>query len=219
MKRFARLFVVALGLAILGLVVTLVPNKDVSAQSPTQVQVVNTPLPVTATVTRMPVVSGRVAITNPYLSVRDIDNPSNEPFAASLCSGVGQTFPCFLGETLPSQFGVPTTTSDGKTVKELVIQYLDGSCGLSPGGVVTSVTLNTQTFHNVISGQSPAIFHFLTLTQNPTITASGQDHIFEWATPTQIFVDPDTPVIFSVASQVGTNYGCTLNLSGYLVTQ
>jgi hypothetical protein len=47
MKRFARLFVVTLGLAILGLVVTLVPHKDANAQAPTQVQVVNTPLPVT----------------------------------------------------------------------------------------------------------------------------------------------------------------------------
>jgi|ERR1700746_3327247 len=61
MRRFARLFMLALGLTILGLVVTLVPHKDVSAQSPTQVQVVNTPLPISGVV--------RAAVTNTPLPV------------------------------------------------------------------------------------------------------------------------------------------------------
>jgi hypothetical protein len=43
MKRFAKLFVVMLGLATLGLVMSIVPRNDANAQSPTPVSVVNTP--------------------------------------------------------------------------------------------------------------------------------------------------------------------------------
>jgi hypothetical protein len=55
MKKFGRLLGVLLGMAILSLVVTLVPHKDANAQSPAQVQVVNTPLPVS--------VASRVAVS------------------------------------------------------------------------------------------------------------------------------------------------------------
>jgi hypothetical protein len=55
MKKFGRLLGVLLGMTILSLVVTLVPHKDANAQSPAQVQVVNTPLPVS--------VAGRVAVS------------------------------------------------------------------------------------------------------------------------------------------------------------
>lgn len=43
MKRFAKMFVIMVGLAILGLVVTIIAHKDAIAQSPTPVSVVNEP--------------------------------------------------------------------------------------------------------------------------------------------------------------------------------
>lgn len=65
MRLFAKLFMVAVGLTLLGLVVILVPHSDVNAQSPTQVQVVNTPLPISGVVA----VRGGVTVTNTPLPV------------------------------------------------------------------------------------------------------------------------------------------------------
>jgi hypothetical protein len=91
MKRFARLFVVTVGLAILGLVVALVPHRDAQAQGPTQVQVVNTPLPVS--------VSGRVAVAvseNP-LRVAVVNNALPVSGTVGLASGSVVITPTHLG--------------------------------------------------------------------------------------------------------------------------
>jgi hypothetical protein len=120
MKRFARLFVAVLSLAILGLVVTLVPHKDVSAQSPAQVQVVNTPLPVSVSsqvgvqvqnVKPVPV-SGRVDVLNTPLPVTISNNNSLAPlFVDPDAPAASQFVQASCGPSAnPNTFGVAGCT-------------------------------------------------------------------------------------------------------------
>ena len=215
MKRFSKLFLITLGFGILGAILSIVPNHPVAAAIVTPVNVVNTPLPVA--VSSLPPVAVTNTSTAP-LFVRDVDNSANEPFAAALCSGLGEVYQCFFGSNLPSSFTVPTTTSDGKAVKELVIEYLDGACYVSTGGLLTDVTLNTQVAQNVVTGLG-STSHFLSFTSNPTIPANNPTHIFEWATPTHIFANPNSFVTFEPDVSINTSYGCTINVSGHLATQ
>jgi hypothetical protein len=113
-KRFARLFVVTLGLAILGLVVTLVPHKDANAQSPAQVQVVNTPLPVTVRgiAQGAPLqVTGGVTVANTPLPVSvsgivDVVTPGRSSLRVAVASG---TVGLASGSEviMPTHLGVP----------------------------------------------------------------------------------------------------------------
>jgi len=155
--------------------------------------------------------------SNPVLN-RDIDRSENEPFSTSLCYGNGGAFPCYLGESQPSSFVVPSTTSDGSAVSELVIDYVDGSCATTAGGVLTDVVIGTSASRNTVNSIS-FVDHFFTLLQNPNITASNQGHIFTWSTPARIFADPGSSVSFVADSQIETNFGCTVNLTGHLARQ
>lgn len=207
------------------------------------VNVTNTPLPVTGTVNvgNFPAtqnvnvtntslaVSGSVGVsslpnvplnnsnTNPLFE-RNVDNPATEPFQAILCYGVSNgvaTNRCYAAaSTQPSGFSVPTTTTDGKPVKALVIQFVDGGCGVSSEGVILDVDLSTQVFQNVIPGDTIQGFHQVPFHLNP-LTSS----ILQWATPLQTIVVASAGVQFFVDTQIGTSCNCSMNLSGYLVTQ
>lgn len=258
MKRFAKPFGIMFGLAILGLVVTVIPHKDANAQSPQPVTVVNqpsvtvrnspltvavrgitvgAPVPVQGTVSAN--INGTPAVTlsgtpsvnfsntsTTPLFVRDVDNPVNEPFAASLCQGSGtsgsnQPQPCYFGGNGPGSFVVPTTTSDGKTVKELVIKFVDGECYVinpDPRSGITDVNLSTTVTQNQVTFPQfqGYVTHFFPFSSNPSL---NNNSTLEFATPTEIMANPNTSVDFSVDSIITTQFGCTLGLSGYLVTQ
>jgi len=105
MKRFSRALVASFGFVVLGSVISLVPQKSATGsntKSPTgghieNVNVVNTPLPVSGTVNvGTPTVNlgagstvginGSVQIGNSATSpvlVRDVDNPARQPFTLS----------------------------------------------------------------------------------------------------------------------------------------
>jgi hypothetical protein len=155
--------------------------------------------------------------TNPVLN-RDIDRADSEPFATTLCYGSGGFYPCYLGQEMPSEFSVPATTSDGSAVKELVIDYADGNCYTTAGGTLLDVDLATTVSENTVNSVGSS-YHFFPLQQNPNITASNQGHIFSWSTPTRIFADPGTTVLLIINSNIDTNFGCSMNLTGHLAKQ
>jgi hypothetical protein len=124
MKRFARLVVITLGLAILGLVLSLVPRKDAHAQGATPVQVVNTPLPVS--------VSGIVGVVSAGRGSLRVD-VTNTPLPVSGTVGLASGSEVIM----PTHLGVPAgnlvtlwcfTTSTGCSSFRQV----------SPGGVMAT---------------------------------------------------------------------------------
>jgi hypothetical protein len=147
MKRCTRLFVVTLGLAILGLVVTLVPHKDANAQAPTSVRVVNIPLPVQGTVSAningTPNVTAR--ISNPALRVSG---------TVGLASGSEVILPTHLG--VPTGNLVTLRCSGFSGGKCLTFDRCDttGMCSLfsmPPGATLIITDLTFASFGNPAS--------------------------------------------------------------------
>ena len=198
MQFAKRLLMGAGAVALAGLLGVMIAPKATHGVVATLVQVTNT-------------------AANPVLN-RDIDRSENQPFSTSLCYGSGGAFPCYLGESQPSSFVVPSTTSDGSAVAELVIDYVDGSCSATAGGVLIDVVIGTSVSKNTVNSIGSA-YHFFPLLQNPNITASNQGHIFTWSAPARIFADPGSTVSFVADSQIDTTFGCTVNVTGHLARQ
>jgi hypothetical protein len=207
MKRFARLFVVTLGLAIPGLVVTLVPHKDAQAQGPTPVTVVNTgsnPVPTRAAqvgpwrVGALQTGAWSVNVENPVnsrsnpvpLIVRNVDEPGRIPYQsfASLnsCLAISCTF----------------TFNNPGTGHRLVVQHISGSWNnTTPGATLVVVT-------SADSGAARSAF-------DKTADSSITEFFFDQ--PVLFYVDPGRSfsVLLSVTS--GNSLGGGIFVSGYLV--
>ncbi|HUK54077.1 MAG TPA: hypothetical protein VL099_12375 [Candidatus Binatia bacterium] len=113
MKRFARLLGATLGLAALALGVSVLPQKTVRANAATDVNVVNTPLPVTG-------------------SVRDADNPARIPFRGSFILNVNTGLTEFhnvAAVALPPKKGI-------------VIEYVTGVCPIPAAAKVQVASLD-----------------------------------------------------------------------------
>jgi hypothetical protein len=228
----AMLGVVTLASAILG-----VPSLWAQASLP--VKITNTPLPiqgsVNAVITNASVpVSGTVNVnslpavqlsgtptvtvgnaeTSPVLT-RDVDRPSNEPFSPGICmfndfDGVN---PC--ESNLHSGFVVPSTTS-GKTVKRMVIEFVSGSCEMSRSDTFL-LSLELGIDATLASGRT----HYLVPVSVPNV--SGGPNFYAIAQQTRIFVNPGQTVSIGAglrgASADQWDMVCHFQVEGSLITQ
>ena len=225
---------VALGIVTFASAILCIPSAWAQASLP--VKVTNTPLPVqgsvnavitnpsvpvsgTVNVSSLPAVqlSGTPTVTvgnletSPAL-IRDVDRPSNEPFSGSICilngSGVD---PC---DSPHSGFGVPTTTS-GKTVKRLVIEYVSGSCEMSrPDTFLLVVELGIDAA--LSSGRT----HYLVPVGVPNVSGGG--NFYAVAQQTRIYANPGQsvtigPVLRGASADWSTV--CNFQVEGSLITQ
>jgi hypothetical protein len=139
------------------------------------------------------------------------DNPAAFPFETNICLDDASGATCSaeataLGWPMPSTFTVPTTTS-GKTVGRLVINYVSGICYDAYLGVF----LVTPLSENEVNGVKVAHNLFTGLQ-----IAGGSDLLIQQ--PTTIYVDPGAKVTLFVNQWVTTGGACFLNVNGDLVT-
>jgi hypothetical protein len=164
-----KILSLSLGLVILATVAVLTGTGTVGASphinsliaSPpppsVPVTVVNNPLQVAGTVNAnigtptvnvasLPPVSATptnssITVANPVTSplpVHDVNDPADNPYSASACfspSGVEGCTPA------ASTFTVPSTTPSGQAVKQLVVDFVSGTCYTVPGGEVAYLSL------------------------------------------------------------------------------
>src|SRR6202035_5167815 len=139
MKRFGRLIVLTIGMAILGLVVTLVPHTDTNAQSPTQVQVVNTPLPVAGVVA----VRGGVTVNNTLLPVTVRGRAVGAPLPVTGVVSVGNfpsTQPISFSNSAKAPLFVQDVDSGGRNPFAV-----STGCSTATGGCPANVILPSNT--------------------------------------------------------------------------
>jgi hypothetical protein len=215
MKRFGRLIVLTIGMAIVGLVVTLVPHTDTNAQSPTQVQVVNTPLPVSGVVAVRGIavgaplpVTGAVSVgnfpsTQPVsfnnsakapLFVQDVDSGGRNPFAVSTgCSTA--TSAC------PANVILPSNTANHGLVQTVVIEFVTVLCS----GMTSGITQFNFNFNYTLNGQQQAAFF---------PAAVDPFGVGRMAQLTALYADPGQTATFGPP---GPASGCFVTLSGHLI--
>jgi hypothetical protein len=192
MAHIKRYLLVAGALLLAGIVALILTPKAVHAVTAILVQVMNTP-------------------ANPVPN-RDVDRAADEPFAVTLCNG-STNFNCFFQEPSPepSSFVVPSTTTDGKTVQEVVIEYIDGQCNALPSSV-QGIYLYGGAFKNFVQGTAVNFPHFI-----PTVANTGTFPGVSWSTPASIYLDPGSTVSF--LPSINGFFACSINLTGHITTQ
>ena len=196
--RFMNRLLMGIGaVALAGTLLTLVAPKAVHATVAALVDVANTP-------------------TNPVPNA-DVNAPGEEPLQTQLCLTSPTTDAC--GST-PSGFVVPATTSDGLSIKRLVIEQIAASC--SETGTVTSIEayLSFQMNENQVNGSAfPGIIYF---PFTPTPGNLGAAHPVS-SLAVRAYADPGTTVgmyqhyILSITSPP-LGLTCNYPVVGYYVT-
>ena len=189
MKLLQKLGFFAAACALLVVTFAVIGPQAVHAVVATLVQVANGP-------------------TNPVPNA-DVNAPGEEPFQTILCQSVG-TGICFE----PSSFVVPATTSDGLSVKRLVIEYVSVRClqsvvtGLAP---VLTTLMNENSVNSTVYGGTM----YLPLTPSPGATSND----FVSSVTAREYADPGTAVgagIFGTVSSGGA--ACRFDIDGSFVT-
>ena len=246
MRRFARLIIVAIGLTVLALVVILVPHRDVNAQSPTQVQVVNTPLPISGVVA----VRGGVAVTNTPLpvTVRGIAVGAPLPVVGNVSvANFPSTQAVSFSNTVSSPLFVQDTGAAGRYPFTLSVNNqgspTDTTSTHSGGSVILPPSPTNGTAIAVIEFVSticlvppnvpgPGVLDIISLSTTlgstgnvSTFFLTAQTQSFEntgfggevWATyQTKIYANAGASVNVGLP---GNNDGCALSVSGSLLPQ
>jgi hypothetical protein len=208
MKQFSKIImIVALGLGILGVVLSTMPSNHAAAAGAAPVNVVNTPLPVSGSVsaaqsgswnvgiTGMPTVNlgagnsvginGSIQVgnlaTNPVF-VSDVDNPARHPIQLNNACGIGATvISCStVGQDVP---GVDYTVASGM---QLVIEDVSYDVALPTGQKVVFCFMDSR-----IGGQLAEVKFAPAF----TATLSGIDHFIS-ANHIRGYADPGTTVSF-----------------------
>jgi len=232
MKRFARLIVLTLGMAVVGLIVTLVPHENTNAQSPTQVQVVNTPLPVTGVVavrggvtvnnTPLPVtvrgiavgaplpVAGTVSVGNfPSTQSVSLNNSANAPLFVRDVDNAGRNpfavnTGCSTGTGgCPANVILPSSTANHGSVQTVVIEFVTVLCS----GMTSGITEFNFNFNYTLNGQPQAAFF---------PAAVDPFGVGRMAQLTALYADPGQTATFGPPGQAS---GCFVTLSGHLIPQ
>ena len=153
--------------------------------------------------------------TNP-VPTADVNAPGDEPFQTQICLAFpAGSFPCSSG-TIPESFAVPTVTSDGLTVKRLVVENISGFCFVGGSQTINLVQLEFSTFANSINSIEEE-----SLVQTSTsIGSTGLSHV---SFPTPVYADPGSFVTVGAfnygETPTATNTaGCDYNIIGHLVT-
>lgn len=188
MNFMKRVLMVAGATALAGVFALMVAPKAAHGVVAALVQVVNTS-------------------ANPVPNL-DVNTPAEEPLQAILCfdSGNGEC----AALPLPNFFVVPTTTTDGLSVKRAVIENLSGNCG-GPSVQVTGLALSTFVKENIVTVSQAAA-------TVPISPQSGNFAIF--GQPIRLYADPGAEIGMVPYVSGGTgNYVCSVSLNGYLITK
>jgi len=149
----------------------------------------------------------------------DVHTPAEEPFQTQLCLGFG----AFANQCLaPQIFTVPSTTTDGATVKRLVIEDFSGVCTSSQtsgNSFVESISLQTSVHENTVNSIS-SIIAFAPVAP-PPLPAISRDQTFNQ--PVRLYADTGSLIELQFSAVgtdvVGSDVVCTATLNGYLVTK
>ena len=190
MRCAERSLMTAGALVLAGLMGTMIAPKVAHAVVATLVQVVNTP-------------------ANPVPNA-DVNAPGEEPFQTILCQAAG-TGTCFE----PNSFVVPATTSDGLSIKRVVVDYVSVRCEQS-GVVGLAPILGTLMNENSVNGSVYAGTIYLPLTPSPGATSTD----FVSSVAARAYADPGTAVGAGIVGSVGpgSSAACRFDIDGYFVT-
>lgn len=194
MSILKNLFLGMGAVALAGVLLTMVAPKAVHAAVAALVEVANTS-------------------ANPVPNA-DVNEPGEEPFQTQLCGLVG-TATCLQ----PTTFVVPTATSDGLTIKRLVINNVGVSCVKSTTGV-SGLTPVLQTIMN--ENQVNGFAYFGNIIFPLTASPGALDASFVSSVATRAYADPGTTVTAQVLAVFGISSGagaaCDFAINGYFVT-
>jgi len=151
--------------------------------------------------------------------ILDVNTPAEEPFQTQLCSGFGQ----FGNQCIaPLFFVVPSTTTDGASVKRLVIEDFSGICTTSPTSgntFVEGISVQTSVNENAVNSVS-SITVFAPVAPPPQ-PAISRDQIF--SQPVRLYADTGSNVELQPSAVgtdvVGADVICVATVNGYLVTK
>jgi len=193
MRLIKRLLMGFGAVALVGTLLTLVAPKAVHAAVAALVEVANTS-------------------ANPVPNA-DVNAPGEEPFQTLMCNALGSG--TCAGSEQPGIFTVPATTSDGLSIKRLVIEYVAVSC--SNNGVSNlQVGLFTEMDENPVGGVVHDSFIIIPLTPSSP-SSTGQPAA---AMPVTAYADPGKPVTAGVFGSFPGTTGatCTFSIVGRYIT-
>ncbi len=205
-------------ICVVSLAVVSVANTA-SAQPPdprpgpsTPVTVVNTPLPVTGTV------SGDVNATivgTPDVKATIVGTPEVTIASRQVAFTKRLCIPNFCTPASPSSFTVPAATAGGETVKELVVDFVTGLC--TGTGRLSNMELFTPNGTIADTGDSFSTQYF-PFAETQYNSALGLNGVQSFSQPTHFTYVPGTVVstTFSIV-QAGQNF-CRIQLNGHFVT-
>lgn len=190
--KFAKNLFMGIGaVALAGVLLTLAAPKAVHAAVATLVEIANTP-------------------ANPVPNA-DVNAPGEEPLQALLCAAPNGSTEC---GTLPDTFTVPSTTSDGLSIKRLVIEYVTGFCQSSGNVSQLYATFNTQVNEN-----QGGTFGGIASVSIPLTPSSPGSPLLTFSAQVRAYADPGTTVGAGTSFRpAGANVYCEATLVGYYLT-
>jgi hypothetical protein len=245
MARFTRGLVVIFGFVLLGFLITAIPQKNASGQSPAPVTVTNTPLPITGSV------SGTVNVRNVPLPVRVTNVPL--PVTGTVNANINGTPTVNLGAGNTVSVSGSSVSVSNLATSPVRISDVDnpahnaviGSCDLSPScNILFTSQLSATQFSSVPSGfllviemvspsvdVTPGALAFASLTTvvgnagtatSFPLTKMGTFNNVDFYTSaqqTRIYANPNSAVTFNGGALTGsgTSQGAGVVVYGYLV--
>jgi hypothetical protein len=212
MLRIAKIGLLAIAFSLLAIGLSMFTNRSVdAAPGPANVTVVNTAGNAVPTAAQgITAVSGTINLASGSsvnvanslnssgpvpLIVRDVDNPGLNPMAlGGSCNGPTS---CVASVTFPS------TTASGGAVQTVVIDFMSAFCT----GLASGITQDNFNFGFILRGQGNE--HFF-----PVVV--DQSGIGRMALQTSIYVDPGS---IANLGTPGNNSGCSLSVTGHLISQ
>ena len=140
-----------------------------------------------------------VTVTNTPLPVQNAISPPDNPFFATLCSRTVDAVDCGA----PASVTVPSTASDGKPIKHLVIEEISGDCSYPSAAGFSVLTYSGTTVHSI---------HFYFTGANPNFLGSLNTQV------TRVYAAPGEGVALSFTYGFGPQT-CTAWLNGYYLVQ
>ena len=134
----------------------------------------------------------------------DVNGPGEEAFQTQLCNASGTFYVC---SSVPSTFTVPVSTSDGASVKRLVLTTVTGYCQQNPPTNVLTGAISIVAGGTYLVYSSP-------LQPNPTDSA----YLFSIMGPAPLYADPGSSISPGANVSGGGSAVCVYNLAGYYVT-
>lgn len=189
MSNFAKkLLIVAGSVTLAGILAVAMVPKAAHAVAAALVQVTNT-------------------TANPVPNL-DVNTAAEEPLEAILCfdSGNGEC----AALPLPNFFVVPTTTTDGLSVKRAVIEDLSGNCG-GPSVQVEGLAISTFVKENIVTASQAAAAVAISPQTGNNFVIFGQ--------PIRLYADAGAEIGMVPYVSGGGNYVCSVFLNGYLITK